>query len=243
MMSYNYFAEVYDDLTQNVDYDARSKYLASFLNDAGIKTGSDIIDLACGTGSIAVRLADMGYRVTGIDLSPEMLSIADFKSAGKVSLINADMLNFSLSQPADACVCTLDSINHLSSINEVIKAFENVYNSIKDNGIFIFDVNTVYKHNFVLADNTFVFDEEDYFLSWDNELIDDNKVRIIIDIFVKENNIYKRFSEEFVEAAYSVEDLKAALMPYFNVLGVYDDMTRKEPKSDSERIYFVCKRK
>ena len=95
-MSYNYFAEVYDDLTQNVDYDARSKYLASFLNDEGIKTGSDIIDLACGTGSIAVRLTDMGYRVTGIDLSPEMLSIADFKSAGKVSLINADMLNFSL---------------------------------------------------------------------------------------------------------------------------------------------------
>lgn len=242
-MSYNYFAEVYDDLTKNVDYDARSEYLASFLNDAGIKTGSDIIDLACGTGSISIRLADMGYRVTGIDLSPEMLSIADFKAKGNVSLINADMLNFSLTEPADACVCCLDSINHLNSINEVIKAFENVYNSIKENGIFIFDVNTVYKHNCVLANNTFVFDEEDYFLSWDNELLDDNKIRIMIDIFVKESNHYNRFSEEFFETAYSVDDLKAALKPYFDVLGVYDDMTRNEPKSDSERIYFVCKRK
>ena len=242
-MSYNYFAEVYDDLTQNVDYDARSKYLASFLNDAGIKTGSDIIDLACGTGSIAVRLADMGYRVTGIDLSPEMLSIADFKSAGKVSLINADMLNFSLSQPADACVCTLDSINHLNSINEVIKAFENVYNSIKDNGIFIFDVNTVFKHNLELGNISFVFDEADSYHSWDSVLLVVIMFRIMIDIFVKESNHYNRFSEEFFETAYSVEDLKAALKPYFDVLGVYDDMTRNEPKSDSERIYFVCKRK
>ena len=63
----------------------------------------------------------------------------------------------------------LDSINHLNNKSDVQSTFENVYNSLKYNGLFIFDANTVYKHNNVLPDNTFVFDEEDYYLVWDNE--------------------------------------------------------------------------
>ncbi|MDE6506269.1 MAG: class I SAM-dependent methyltransferase, partial [Eubacterium sp.] len=79
-------------------------------------------------------------------------------------------------------------------------------------------VNTVYKHNNILADNSFVFDEEDYFLSWDNELLDGNRVRIMLDFFVFNGNNYDRYSEEFIETAYSAEVLEDALSPYFEVL-------------------------
>ena len=239
---YNYFADRYDELTENVDYDAGSDYISGFLNECGIGEGAALLDLACGTGTMSLLMKNRGYRVTGIDLSEEMLSVADYKAQGEIPFIKADMRDFRLAEPVDACMCCLDSLNHLASIGEVEDAFRCVHASLKDGGIFIFDVNTVYKHNCVLADNSFIFDEEDYFLAWDNELLEENKVRIMLDFFVFNGESYDRYSEEFVETAFSEDCLRAALSPYFEVLGVYDELSSEAPKKDSERIYFVCKR-
>ncbi|MDE6659850.1 MAG: methyltransferase domain-containing protein [Eubacterium sp.] len=240
---YNYFALHYDELTENVDYKVRSEYISGFFNKYGISKDDTVLDLACGTGTMSLLFKEQGYQVIGVDLSSEMLSIADNKANGDISFIKAEMQNFELSKPVDACICCLDSLNHLHSLEEVNKTFECVYNSLNENGIFIFDVNTIYKHRNVLANNTFVFDEENYFLSWDNELIDDYSVRILLDFFVFNGNSYDRYSEEFAETAFETEDLSASLSPYFEVLGIYDDMTLEKPKKDSERLYFVCKRK
>lgn len=237
---YNYFALHYDELTENVDYKVRSAYISGFFNKYGIST---ILDLACGTGTMSLLFKEQGYHVIGIDLSSEMLSIADNKAKGTIPFIKAEMQNFELSEPVDACVCCLDSLNHLDNLKDVGKTFECVYNSLNENGIFIFDVNTIYKHRNVLANNTFVFDEENYFLSWDNELIDDYSVRILLDFFVFNGINYDRYSEEFTETAFKTEDLLDSLSPYFEVLGIYDDLTLEQPKTDSERLYFVCKRK
>lgn len=239
---YNYFAYRYDELTGNIDYDAGSDYISGFLNEQGIGEASTLLDLACGTGTMSLLLKNRGYRVTGIDLSEEMLSVADHKAQGEIPFIKADMRDFRLEKPVDACVCCLDSLNHLASIEDVEATFKCVHESLKDGGIFIFDVNTVYKHNCVLADNSFIFDEEDYFLAWDNELLEDDRVRIMLDFFVFNRENYDRYSEEFVETAFSEDSLRAALSPYFEVLGVYDELTLNPPKPDSERIYFVCKR-
>lgn len=243
MKSYNYFAEFYDDLTENVDYKVRSEYISGFFNKYGLKDDAQILDLACGTGSFALELLNKGYSVTGIDKSPEMLTIADNKLKGKVNLINTEMQNFTLTESVDAVICMLDSVNHLESENDISKCFKCVYNSLNKNGLFIFDVNTVYKHNYILADNSFVFDEENYFLSWDNELLDNNRVRILLDIFHYNGTNYDRYSEEFTETAYDTDCLIGHLTPYFDVLGVYDDLSLKKPEASSERLYFVCKRR
>lgn len=243
MKSYNHFAEIYDDLTENVNYKVRSEYISDFFNKYDIPENGYILDLACGTGSVCSELLKKGYRLIGIDKSPEMLSAADKKLDGAAELINAEMQNFTLTEPADAVICLLDSINHLETETDVEKCFKCVYNSLKENGLFIFDVNTVYKHNCVLGDNTFVFDEEDYFLSWDNELLENNKVRIILDIFMYNGSSYDRFSEEFIETAYDSDLIKRLLSPYFEVLGVYNEFTLEPPEKDSERLYFVCKRR
>jgi len=242
MKAYNFFAWIYDGLTVNVDYDARCRYIADILKSNGIKEGL-LLDLACGTGTMSVLMAQKGFDVVGIDSSCEMLSVADSKSAGKISYINAEMQNFTLPEPADVCMCNLDSINHLIEIKEVISTFKCVFNSLKEKGIFVFDVNTVHKHRDILADNAFVFDEDNYFLSWDNELIDSNTVRILLDIFVFNGKSYDRYSEEFYERAYEITELKEALSPYFDVIGIYDDLTLNMPENSSERLYFVCKRK
>ena len=239
---YNYFAYRYDELTGNIDYEAGSECISGFLSEQGIGTDSTLLDLACGTGTMSLLMKNRGYRVTGIDISEEMLSVADHKAQGEISFIKADMRDFHLAKPVDACICCLDSLNHLDSIEDVEAAFKCVHASLRDGGVFIFDVNTVYKHNHVLADNSFIFDEEDYFLAWDNELLEDSRVRIMLDFFVFNGENYDRYSEEFVETAFSEEALRAALSPYFEVLGVYDENVPDPPKNDSQRIYFVCKR-
>lgn len=243
MKPYNHFAEIYDDLTENVNYKVRSDYISDFFNKYSIPQNASVLDLACGTGSITEELLKKGYSPIGIDLSNEMLTVADSKLSGKIQLINADMRDFKLVNPVDAAVSLLDSINHLESEDDLNECFECVYNSLKNNGLFIFDVNTVYKHNYILGNNTFVFDEENYFLSWDNELLKNNKIRIMLDIFMFNGESYDRFSEEFIETAYEADTLKRLLTPYFDVLGVYDELTLNNPESNSERLYFVCKRR
>jgi len=242
MSSYETLAQFYDRLTENAEYKVRSEYISNFFSryNADAKT---VLDLACGTGSVSRCLAEKGYRVIGIDLSEEMLTQAAGKGIENAVFLKGDMTDFTLPSTVDCCVCSLDAINHLRDFNDVLRTFGCVYNALEDNGIFVFDVNTVYKHREVLANNTFVFDEEDFFLAWDNEYVSNDIVRIFLDFFVVNGAHYDRFSECFEERAYKEKDLKEGLMYQgFEVLGVYDDLTENAPREDSERIYFVCKK-
>lgn len=239
MRSYKSFAEFYDCLTENVDYEVRSDYISNFFSEYG-NGGKTVLDLACGTGSISGLLDDKGYAVTGLDLSDEMLVYAKSKCPD-VTFVKADMTNFSFKEGFDFCVSSLDSVNHLTELSDVKKCFKCVYDSLNDDGLFVFDVNTIYKHRQILADNAFVFDYEDFFLSWDNEYEEDNKVRILLDIFVFNGKNYDRFSEEFYERAYSIDELTGALEG-FKIIGIYDELTENTPDNKSERIYFICKK-
>lgn len=239
-MSYNTFALFYDRLTENADYKVRSDYISNFFSQYG-NGGKRVLDLACGTGTLCSLFNKKGYNVTGVDLSPDMLTVAKAKCPDS-QFICADISDFNVDEKFDFCTCTLDSINHLENINAVKKCFMSVYNCLDAGGIFVFDVNTIYKHNEILAENTFVFDEDDFFLSWDNEALGNNRVRILLDFFVFNGKNYDRFSEEFVEIAYSVDDLVSAL-ENFEIIGIYDELSENAHKADSERIYFVCRRK
>lgn len=245
MKSYNYFANLYDCLTDNVNYQVRSDYISDFFVDNNLQ-GATIIDLACGTGSMSVLLAQKGYNVIGVDLSQEMLSVASqkaFENDLSIALYNSAMQSFECPKKADGCICCLDSINHLTKSDDVIDTFKSVYNNLKDDGLFIFDVNTVFKHQQILADNTFVFEDDDYYIVWDNEQVDDYEIRILLDMFIYNGKNYDRYSEEFNERAYTTDFLSDNLKEIgFEILGIYDDLSKSSPKEDSERLYFVCKK-
>lgn len=240
MSSYQTFAQFYDTLTQNAEYKVRADYVSGFFSSYK-EEPKVILDLACGTGNISYYLSQKGYEIIGMDKSEDMLSQASSKGIDNLTLVKGDMTSFNLFKKVDCCVCMLDSINHLESIDDVKRCFDCVYNVLNTGGIFIFDVNTVYKHKRILADNSFVFDEEDFFLAWDNEFLGDNKVRILLDFFVYNGNSYDRHSEEFIETAYDIDELSDALKN-FEVIGIYDDLSKEAPKEKSERLYFVCKR-
>lgn len=238
MNSYKTFAQFYDELTDNVDYKVRSDYISNFFSRYS-NGGNKVLDLACGTGTMTALLCEKGYDVTGIDLSCDMLSLASSKCDAR--FICADISDFDINEKFDYCICLLDSINHLNDVDDVNACFNCVYDSLNEDGLFIFDVNTIYKHNNILADNTFVFDNDGYFLSWDNEQMEDNVIRILLDFFVYNGKNYDRFSEEFYEKAYEIDELKS-MLKNFEIIGIYDELTENSPKANSERVFFVCKK-
>jgi len=107
---------------------------------------AQILDLACGTGILALELARCGHTVHGIDISPEMIDIAKKKATGLPDLSFAvrDMTAFSLDSKFDMVTCTYDSINYLRLLRDVRKLLYNVASVLNDGGLFIFDSNTKY---------------------------------------------------------------------------------------------------
>ena len=242
MSNYNTLAQFYDALTENVDYKVRSEYISDFFSRYCINAHS-VLDLACGTGSVSKHLSDKGYNVTGLDLSEDMLSVAASKEIQNSVFVHGDMTDFTLPYSVDCCVCSLDAINHLIDFNDVIKCFQCVFNSLNIGGVFVFDVNTQYKHRHILFNNTFVFDEDDFFLSWDNNYTQNDIVEIYLDFFVFNGQNYDRFSEVIKERAYSIKSLTESLEYVgFEVVGLYDELTENSPREDSERVYFVCRK-
>lgn len=242
------FACVYDEFTQNAEYENRADYICRLLEKAGVCSGI-LLDLACGTGTLTVKYARKGYDVIGVDFSEDMLMAAREKltAAGENALILCqDMRELDLYGTIKACVCSLDSVNHLIDKNDVQMVFDKVSLFTEPGGIFIFDVNTLYKHRNVLADNTFVYESENSFLVWQNELCDDRAtVNIYIDIFSEtENGMYERESEEFSEKAYSAEEIKNMLEKAgFCDITVYGDMSFSSPKENEERMYFSARKR
>lgn len=249
-MAYNSsFASVYDVFTDGVDYSARADYLYSILKKNGIVSGT-ILDAACGTGSISCQLLEKGYDVVANDISVDMLNIARDKLSqygDRVVLLCQDMCELDLFGTVNAAVCCLDSLNHLLEIEELSDAIKSIGTFIEPGGVFIFDVNTLYKHRNVLSDRTFIYeDENEIFLAWQNSECDlDDIVEMYIDVFSQNaDGSYKRQVDYIIERAYSVETISEILWQNgFEILNIFGDMKTLPPEENEERIYFVAKKK
>ena len=246
MSAYTYFAEFYDALTLNVEYEKKADYLMSIFERHGHKPGLTL-DLACGTGSLTLELHKRGVDIFGADASSDMLSIAQQKfdeEERHTLFLRQKMQKLQLYGKIDTCICTLDSINHLTSTQDVINTFKGVSEYLQDDGLFVFDCNTIYKHKYVLGDNCYIYDTERVFCAWQNNYFEkDNRVIITLDFFEPDGNSYKRFSEQFSERAYSGEELASMLEQAGLVIeAVYDDMSFDDPKPDSQREIYVVRK-
>ena len=245
-MAYSVFAEFYDGLTANVSYSEMADYILEIFKKFGCETGV-MLDLACGTGSLAIELKNRGVDVFGADMSVDMLAQAQQKSADReldIMFIRQKMQSLDLWGEIDSCVCTLDSISHLQGIADVEKTIRGVAKYLAAGGLFVFDVNTPYKHEQILGNNTFVYDTDDVFLVWQNTYREkDCSVKIELDFFAPDGDKYERFSESFREFAYPTSNIKRLLEDAdFEVLAVYDEGTFNEPNEQSQRVTFAAKK-
>ena len=244
-MSYGIFADYYDIFTANVDYHGYALRIDEIVKSLELKRGS-LVDLGCGTASLSLELAALGYFVTGIDLSCDMLTAASAKlcqSEQFVTLVNQDMTDFRLPEKADVIISTLDGLNHLDGIDSIKSVFQCVKRNLKRGGAFIFDMNTVYKHREVLGNNSFIFDSDEAYLGWQNDYSGEgDRVDITLDFFIPEDDgSYSRYTEQFSELAYPADKIKDALAECgLRLAGMYDGLSQDQPGEKTQRILFAA---
>lgn len=248
--AYSNFAAVYDRLTENVDYSEMASRIISILKENNILDGT-VLDLACGTGNVIKALVENEPKLDfiGVDSSEEMLFCAReklFYLGIDTLLLHQKMEELDLYGTVKAAISTLDSVNHLTEPCDIYKAFSRLSLFIESGGLFIFDVNTEYKHINILSDNTFIYDLDDVYCVWQNETDESTlETEISLDIFAEsEDGLYSRFYEDFKERAFSDDFLTDALNKNeFDVIARYDGYKAKLPNESTERVLYVAKRR
>ncbi len=247
MSNYNVFSLFYDDFTRDVKYFQRAKYILS-LFDKFDKRPNLMLDLACGTGNFSTEFSKHGIDVIGVDASEDMLSIANEKNQSldnPVMYICQRAEELELYGTVDGAVCMLDSLNHIIEYDNFVSAISKVAMYLELDRLFIFDLNTPYKHKQVLGNNCFFTVHRDMKCFWKNSLQDDDlTVKITLD-FVKGGIFSKKsvYSEEFYERAYTDEEVENALkICGLELLAVYGENTYEPPKAGSERNIYITRR-
>ena len=243
---YGDFARFYDRFTLNVDYPARARYFDMMIQEYN-PNAKLLLDLACGTGSLSFELEPFGYDIVAVDNSYEMLSVATQKRGeleSNVLFLCQEMVDLDLYGTVDATVCALDSVNHITDPSELLKVFQKVSLFSNRGAVFIFDVNTIYKHQNILGNSSFLFEQGDTFCAWQNSLQRDGvTVDILLDFFEKvpENSLYRRYSTDFSERAYEIDDLKQMLTQSdFTVKAVFDEDSFFPLRKESQRAIVVA---
>lgn len=244
------FARYYDALTADVDYRARGAYLKKLAEQHGGRFRL-VLDLACGTGSLAVELARLGVEVIGVDGSQGMLAQAMAKScrleetAPPVLWLCQGMEQLDLYGTVDTTLCTLDSLNHLPGRESLRRVLHRVWLFTEPGGLFLFDMNTPYKHTRVLGNTTFVRETEEVYCVWQNTLEPrDSSVGIELDLFAREKNgRYTRYREAFREYAYPTREVCELLEEEgFRLLELRGDYTGGPPGPEEQRVVYIARR-
>ena len=203
-----------------------------------------VLDMGCGTGAMTRYLDAHGYDMTGIDLSEEMLTIAKEKSSPDILYLLQDMREFELYGTMRAAVSVCDSMNYILEEEDLLQVFSLVNNYLDPGGIFVFDLNTVYKYQEILGEQTIAEDREECSFIWDNFYDEEEMINEYdLTIFVQEDGeLFRRYCETHYQRAYSLETVKTLIEKAgMEVLAIYDAFTYNKPKPDSERVYFVAR--
>ena len=245
MASYSSFAYIYDSLTYDVEYEKRADYLEEIFKKHFSGKPELVCELGCGTGTMCNILADRGYDMIGIDMSESMLDVAMQKSVGKnILYLNQDMREFELYGTVDVIICLLDSFNYITDISDLEKIFALCKNYLNPDGLLIFDVNTKYKFENVLSDNTFTFDTDEIFYVWENNYDEKTKLcDFFLTFFVENDGVYERIDEYHVEKCYEDSEIVNVLEKSgFKGILKYADMSFEMPKNDEERVFYLAKK-
>ena len=247
MEAYSGFAKVYDLFMDNIPYGEWTEYVKELFAEEGVTDGI-LLDLGCGTGSVTELLAKAGFDMIGIDNSEEMLEIAMEKreeSGLDILYLLQDMREFELYGTVKGVVSICDSMNYILEDEDLMEVFRLVHNYLDNEGIFIFDMNTMYKYEEILADNTFAEDREESSFIWGNYYDEEDEInQYDLALFVKEEDgRYRKYEETHLQRAYRQEDVEEMIRESgLELLHVYDAFSKEAPTEESERIYYVCRR-
>ncbi|WNR46340.1 class I SAM-dependent DNA methyltransferase [Paenibacillus roseipurpureus] len=253
-MSYEQFAYTYDRLMNSMPYEDWLRFLQECFERFEMKP-TTLVDLGCGTGNLTIPLAVQGYQLTGIDLSEDMLAVAEQKQTdaqgqlrgGTIRWIQQDIREWELGEEVDVAMSFCDSLNYLLEEADIVDAFRQTYAGVKSDGLFVFDVHTP-EQLFAYADSQpFFLNEDDVAYIWTSEL-DEDRVQIEHDltIFVKDEGAgakFRRIDETHHQRAYPLSWLKQTLLDVgFREVHLAADFTWEQPTIMTERAFFIAKK-
>lgn len=139
MMNFKEYAAFYDLIYRNKDYENEVNFIVSLIKKYDTLGANFICDIGCGTGKHAELLNNLGYKVTGVELSPQMIELAADRCTEEVQFINAGIHDFQSAQAYDVCISLFHVISYLTSDVDLELAFKNVSANLRRGGIFLFD--------------------------------------------------------------------------------------------------------
>lgn len=246
MEAYTGFAEVYDMFMDNIPYQEWSEYIVSLLKEYGVEEGI-VLELGCGTGTITELLSIQGYDMIGVDNSADMLNQAmekRSKSGRNILYLKQDMREFELYGTVRAAVCVCDSLNYLLEYEDLVKTFRLVNNYLDPDGLFLFDLNTVYKYKTLLGEQTIAENREEGSFIWENFYEEQEQINeYVLTLYIKgQEGLYRRYEEVHYQRAYETDVVKRALEEAgLTLVTVLDAFTQQPQRADSERVYFIAR--
>ncbi|GAA6237776.1 class I SAM-dependent DNA methyltransferase [Apilactobacillus micheneri] len=243
-MIYQEFAELYDELFDPTMYD---KWLDFVEHNAN--ADDDILDVACGTGRLISLLRNKKYNVSGLDMSSDMLTIADDnlrRNNQTANLIQGDMLDLSSFPNYEVITCFDDSLCYLKNLQELKIAFENAYNHLNNKGKYLFDVITPYQTDQIYPGYMYNFHDETRAFMW-TTYIGDEEHSVDHDLsffnYNEELDAYDEFSELHHERTYNLEDYISSLESVgFSKVNVFSNFGKNKIDENTTRWFFICEK-
>ena len=249
MEAYSSFAQVYDLFMDNVPYEEWSRYLISLLKEYQVTDGT-VVELGCGTGKMTRLLADAGYDMVGVDNSAEMLEIAgehqEEEERNDILYLLQDMRELELFGNIRAIVSVCDSMNYILKPEDLKKVFELVKEYLAEDGVFIFDLNTVHKYRDLMGECTISENREESSFIWENYFYEDEMVNEYdLTLFIREeSDLYRKYEELHYQKAYELEQVKELLLQAgMEFVAAYDAFTHDPVTAESERMYIIARPK
>ena len=259
MEAYCGFAEVYDELMDNVPYEQWSRRLQDLIEKYGVskpeRDAQDtlasernlVLDMGCGTGILTEMMYRKGYDMIGVDFSEDMLNIAmekKAKSGDNILYLCQDMRELELYSTVGTVYSVCDSLNYILDEEELAEVFKLVNNYLYPGGVFIFDFNTTYKYREVIGDATIAENRENCSFIWENYYDPEKEINEYdLTVFVRrEGELFERFTETHFQRGYRSEQMKALVeRAGMKVLELMDADTGEAVTAVSERVYIVAR--
>ena len=244
---YQAFAELYDELMNDVDYEGWADYYTRLLSIYGVHSGK-ICECACGTGGLTIPLHQRGFQMTGVDISREMLWEAAQKSRRlgiAMPFVQQDMRALNLHRPMDAVLATCDGVNYLLTEEDLLSFFRAAHRAVRPGGALIFDISSPYKLQHVLCSGLMAEDREKITYLWQNTWNERSRTVDLDLIFFSraDDGTYRRIEEHQRQRAWDEKTLKETLWHAgFRAVSLYGDYTLNAPKEKSQRWHVAATR-
>jgi SAM-dependent methyltransferase len=250
-LAYEQFAYLYDRLMEDVPYTEWVRFANQFWSQT--EKPQSVVDLGCGTGNIAIPLAQTGLKVYGIDLSSDMLAAAKEKEmdylrhssyvrGGETLWLEQDMKEWELTEQVDSVISFCDSMNYITEEADLLRVFESTYRGLRADGTFLFDMHTIKQLDDYSEQHPFVLDDEDVSYIWTCDYEEDRaEITHHLSIFVNEGAMYRRIDEVHTQRAYPLETVTALLSEAgFAEIRCFSDFKLEPAHPGTDRVFVTA---